>query len=106
MVDICYVEHDGTKHKVSTKPGLSLMDVATMYGISGVEGDCGGFAACGTCHVYLDEAGQSLVPPKHELESSTLIFAHDVRPESRLACQIPITEEMDGIVVQMPERQY
>ncbi|WP_430415862.1 2Fe-2S iron-sulfur cluster-binding protein [Parasphingorhabdus sp.] len=106
MVEICYVEHDGTRHKVKARTGLSLMDVAIMHHIPGVEGDCGGFGACGTCHVYLDEAAQSLVPPLHELESSTLTFAHDVRPESRLACQIPITDEMDGMTVQMPERQY
>lgn len=73
------------------------MDVATTHHIPGVEGDCRGFDACGTCHVYLDEATLSLAPPLHELESSTLTFAHDVRPESRLTCQIPITDEKDTL---------
>lgn len=106
MVKISYVEHDGTRHEVKAKAGLSLMDVATMHGIPGIEGDCGGFCACGTCHVYLDDAASFRVPPKHELEEGTLIFAYDLRPDSRLACQIPVTEEMDGLTVRMPERQY
>lgn len=106
MIRIKYVEHDGSAHEVKTQAGLSLMDAAAMHDIPGIEGDCGGFGACGTCHIYLDEDASAFFPPKHELEESMLIFAHDVQPDSRLACQIPITEEMDGLTVRMPERQY
>lgn len=77
-----------------------------MNDVPGIEGDCGGFCACGTCHCYVDESDAAILPDMHELERATLDFAYDVTERSRLACQIPITEQMDGIRVRLPARQY
>ena len=106
MVQISYVAHDGAIHKVTASLGISLMEAAAMNSVPGIEGDCGGFCACGTCHCYVEEKDAVLLPEMHELERATLDFAYDVTERSRLACQVPITEQMDGIRVRLPARQY
>jgi ferredoxin, 2Fe-2S len=106
MPQITYVEHNGARHTVTSPAGISLMEAAVMHRVPGIEGDCGGFCACGTCHCYLDTADEARLPEMHDLERATLDFAHDVNARSRLACQIPVTDAMDGIIVQMPARQY
>ncbi|PKP66191.1 MAG: hypothetical protein CVT85_02610 [Alphaproteobacteria bacterium HGW-Alphaproteobacteria-7] len=107
MPTVVFVQQDGTRHPVSAMAGLSLMEAAVINKVPGIEGDCGGFCACGTCHVYLDdEASSASVPAMHELERATLEFAYDVGPDSRLACQIPLTEAMDGMIIRLPARQY
>lgn len=106
MARIRYVEVNGTVHDVDVVPGVSLMQAAVDRLIPGIEGDCGGLCACGTCHVYVPEEWQARCGVPDELEAGMLEFAFDVRPESRLACQIEITESLDGLVVHMPERQY
>lgn len=106
MPMITYVEHDGTPHQVASPLGVSLMEAAAMHKVPGIEGDCGGFCACGTCHCYLDPEDIARLPAMHELERATLDFAHEVTSRSRLACQIPVTAAMDGIIVRLPARQY
>jgi 2Fe-2S ferredoxin len=106
MAKITYVETDGTEHRVDVSAGLSVMDGAKRYAIPGIDGDCGGACACATCHVYVDEAWAGRLPPMEELEQAMLDFAFDVRPTSRLSCQIKIDPGLDGLVVHTPARQY
>ena len=106
MVTITYVEFDGTRHTVDVRNGLSLMEGAVFNNVPGIEGDCGGLCACATCHVFLPEDWAERVPPKEDMEERMLDFAFDVQEGSRLACQIEVTDEIDGLELMMPERQY
>lgn len=106
MPSITYVEVNGTEHTVEVPVGTSLMQGAVDHAVPGIEGDCGGMCACGTCHVYVPESFAALTGRPEELESAMLEFAFDVDERSRLSCQIPVSEEMDGMRVLMPARQY
>ncbi len=106
MPKVTYVEDDGTTHEIDVPVGTTLMQGAVGHLIPGIEGDCGGLCACATCHVYISDEFVPLCNSADELESGMLEFAFDVRDSSRLACQIEVSEEMEGIVVQMPGRQY
>lgn len=106
MPKVTYVEDDGTTHEIDVPVGTTLMQGAVGHLIPGIEGDCGGLCACATCHVYISDEFVPLGNSADELESGMLEFAFDVRDSSRLACQIEVSEEMEGIVVQMPLRQY
>ena len=105
MAKITYVEHGGKEHVVDVAPGLTVMEGARDNGIPGIEADCGGACACSTCHVYIDPAWVDRLPKKDSMEEDMLDFAFDVRDNSRLSCQIKVTAEMDGLRVQMPEKQ-
>ena len=106
MARITYIEHGGVVHGVDVPNGLSVMDGAKRFAIPGIEGDCGGACACATCHVYVDEDWFGRLTPMDELERDMLDFAFDVRPTSRLACQIKVAPDLDGMVVEIPARQY
>ncbi|MCZ6642629.1 MAG: 2Fe-2S iron-sulfur cluster-binding protein [Gammaproteobacteria bacterium] len=106
MPKVTYVEDNGTAHEIDVPTGTTLMQGAVSHLIPGIEGDCGGLCACGTCHVYISAEFAQLCNSADELESGMLEFAFDVRDSSRLSCQIEVSEEMEGIVVQMPARQY
>ncbi len=106
MAKITYVEHNGTEHTIDVAEGTSLMQAAVNHAIPGIEGDCGGLCACGTCHVYVPAEFAWLTGVADELESGMLAFAFDTQPCSRLSCQIKATEAMDGVRVLMPVRQY
>lgn len=106
MAKITYIEHGGTEHNVDVPAGLSVMEGAKRFAVSGIDGDCGGACACGTCHVYVQNGGFERLPPMEELERDMLDFAFDVQPNSRLACQIKVNDGLDGLVVQAPARQY
>jgi len=106
MPKITYLEHNGTAHVIEVPVGTSLMQGAVNQLVPGIEGDCGGLCACGTCHVYIPEPFQPLTGSAEELEQGMLQFAFDVRPDSRLSCQILVTDAMDGMTVEMPKRQY
>ena len=106
MPKITYVEHNGTEHDVEVPVGTSLMQGAVNQMVPGIEGDCGGLCACGTCHVYVPPEWAPLCGEADELEQGMLEFAFDVEASSRLSCQIEVTEAMDGMVVRMPSRQY
>ena len=105
MAKITYVEHDGTEHVIDVKNGLSVMEGAVKNNIPGIDADCGGACACATCHVYVDEAWTDKVGEPEPMEEDMLDFAYDVRPNSRLSCQIKVRDELDGLVVSVPERQ-
>ncbi len=106
MAELTYVEANGTEHHIDAEPGTSVMQAAINNLIPGIEGDCGGLCACGTCHVYVPEEWRDRCGDRSELEDAILAFAFDVRDESRLACQIDVDDQLDGLVVHLPERQY
>lgn len=106
MPRITYIESNGTEHHVDVPPGVSLMQAAVNNAIPGIEGDCGGLCACGTCHVYVPPESSATTGSPDELESGMLAFAFDTNANSRLSCQIVATSEMDGLCIRMPERQY
>jgi 2Fe-2S ferredoxin len=106
MTRITYIEPDGTRHEVDVKPGLSVMEAAKQNDIPGIIAECGGACACATCHVYVDEAWFARTGGPSETEASMLEFSVDPRTTSRLACQIPVTEALDGLVVRLPESQH
>lgn len=106
MAKITYIEKDGTEHQVEVPNGLSVMEGALKYTIPGIDGDCGGACACATCHVYVDPAWTDKVEPSDELEQDMLDFAFNVEDNSRLACQIKVSDALEGLIVRMPERQY
>ena len=106
MAKITYIEHDGTPHEVDVKTGLSVMEGAVKNNIPGIDADCGGACACATCHVYVDEQWLDKTGEKSAMEESMLDFAEGVEPNSRLSCQIKVSDELDGLVVRMPESQH
>ncbi len=106
MVKVTYVEANGTQHEVALSPGSTLLQGAQNHLIPGIEGDCGGMCACATCHCYIPEPWTSKCTPQEELETNILDFGFDVRPNSRLACQITVDDALDGLIVELPERQY
>jgi len=106
MAKITYVEYSGKEHVVEVANGMTVMEGARDNGIEGIEADCGGACACSTCHVYVDEAWVDKLPPKQAMEEDMLDFAYEPDPvRSRLTCQIKVTEALDGLRVNMPERQ-
>ena len=106
MAKITYIEHDGTEHVIDVKPGLTVMEGAVKNNVPGIDADCGGACACATCHVYVDEAWLARTGAKSSMEESMLDFAESVQDNSRLSCQIKVTDELDGLVVTMPESQH
>ena len=105
MAKITYIEHNGTKHEVEVASGLTVMEGARDNNIPGIEADCGGACACSTCHVYVDAAWADKLPAKEAMEEDMLDFAWEPQETSRLTCQLKVTDELDGLVVQMPEKQ-
>ena len=106
MAKITYIEFDGTSHTVEVRPGLSVMEGAVKNGIPGIDADCGGACACATCHVYVDPAWREQVGGPSAMEESMLDFAEGVETNSRLSCQIKVTDALDGFVVRMPKSQH
>lgn len=106
MAKITYVEHGGTEHTVEVANGLTVMEGARDNNIPGIEADCGGACACSTCHVYIHPDWVEKIPAKDDMEEDMLDFAYEPDPaRSRLTCQIKVTDALDGLVVQMPEKQ-
>lgn len=106
MPKITYIEHNGTSHEVEVEVGMTVMEGARDNNIPGIDADCGGACACSTCHVYIDPAWVEKLPAKDAMEEDMLDFAFEPNPDtSRLTCQIPVTEELDGLVVNLPSKQ-
>jgi 2Fe-2S ferredoxin len=106
MAKITYIEFDGAEHTVDVKPGLSVMEGAVKNNIPGIDADCGGACACATCHVHVDDAWLDKTGDKSAMEESMLDFAEGVDENSRLSCQIKVSDELDGLIVRMPESQH
>lgn len=106
MAKIVYVEFGGKEHVVNVANGLTVMEGARDNGIPGIEADCGGACACSTCHVYVDPAWVDKLPAKDAMEEDMLDFAWQPDPvRSRLTCQIKVSDALDGLRVQMPQKQ-
>lgn len=106
MPKVIYVDSDGSQRTVEAAVGDSLMAVAVRHGVAGIVGECGGNASCATCHVYVREEFRSLVGAPRGLEDDLLDLAvSDRQPGSRLACQITLTDELDGLTVDLPTEQ-
>ena len=105
MAKITYLEFSGAAHTVDVQPGLSVMEGAKKNGIPGIDADCGGGCSCATCHVFVDPAWRERVGARHPIEEATLEFAENVADNSRLSCQIKVTEQLDGLLVRMPASQ-
>jgi 2Fe-2S ferredoxin len=106
MPKITYIAHDGTERTVEARIGESVMETAIKNSVPGIDADCGGACACATCHVYVNEAFLDKAGEQQEMEKSMLDFAENVRSNSRLSCQIKVTEALDGLRVTTPESQH
>ncbi|MBJ7408772.1 MAG: (2Fe-2S)-binding protein [Phenylobacterium sp.] len=105
MPKIIFIQHDGAERTVETANG-SAMQAAVSHGVRGIDGDCGGAAACATCHVYVHTDWLARTGPRGEMEAAMLEFAEEVLPNSRLACQIQLTDGLDGLVLMLPAAQH
>ncbi|MEO0343124.1 MAG: 2Fe-2S iron-sulfur cluster-binding protein [Pseudomonadota bacterium] len=106
MAKITYIEFNGTEHVVDVANGLTVMEGARDNNIPGIEADCGGACACSTCHVYIDDAWVEKLPGKEAMEVDMLDFAFEPNETtSRLTCQLKVTDDLDGLIVKMPEKQ-
>ncbi len=105
MAKILFIDHAGTSREVEAKNGTSIMEAAVQNMIPGIDADCGGACACATCHVYIDESFLSKLKDKDDMEDSMLDFAENVQDNSRLSCQILMSDDLDGIKVTTPESQ-
>jgi 2Fe-2S ferredoxin len=106
MVKITYIEWNGDPHIVLGKFSQTVMEAAVKNAVPGIAADCGGSCACGTCRVYVDEAWRSRTGEPTEMEQAMIEFADDQTANVRLSCQMKITENLDGLVVRMPESQH
>lgn len=105
MAKITYIAHDGTNFVVDAENGSTVMENAIKNAVPGIEAECGGACACATCHVYVDDAWVPKTGEAEAMEEDMLDFAYDIQPGSRLSCQIKVTDELDGLIVRVPERQ-
>ena len=106
MAKITYIEFGGKEHVVDVPNGLTVMEGARDNGIPGIEADCGGACACSTCHVYVHPDWVEKLPPIDAMEEDMLDFAFDVKDSSRLSCQIRVSDDIDGLVLRVPEKQF
>ena len=106
MPKVTFIAHNGKRFPVDAPVGLSLMRAAIDNNVPGIDGDCGGQCACATCHVFIEAPWNALTGSRTEREDEMLNFAAELRDSSRLACQIEMTDALDGIEVTMPEGQH
>ena len=105
MPKITYIENNGKSHTVEVDKGLTVMEGAVQNNIPGIDADCGGSMAFATCHVYVKEEWYNKINEKSEGEDDMLDQAYDPNKFSRLSCQISVTDEIDGLVVDLPKKQ-
>ena len=101
MPRVVYIEDDGTHVEVDVEEGYSVMEGAIMNGVEGIEAECGGACSCATCHCYVQEDWWDKLPEMDVIEDSMLEAATERRSNSRLTCQIPMTDELDGLVLEV-----
>ncbi len=105
MAKITYIEHNGKSHTINVDNGLTVMEGAVQNDIPGIDADCGGGMACATCHVYVKEDWFNKIPSKTEGEDDMIDQAYDPKPSSRLSCQITVSDDLDGLIINLPEKQ-
>ena len=105
MTKITYITHDSKTHEIDVQNGLTVMEGAVQNDIPGIDADCGGGMACATCHVYVKEDWFNKIPPKQQGEDDMLDQAYEPKSNSRLSCQLVVSDDLDGLVVNLPEKQ-
>ena len=105
MPKITYIEANGKSHQIDVANGLTVMEGAVQNNIPGIDADCGGSMACATCHVYVKEDWFNRLPKKENGEEDMIDMAYEPNKFSRLSCQITVSDEIDGLVVQLPKKQ-
>ena len=105
MPKITYIDSTGNKKTIDVEKGLSVMEGAVQNKISGIDADCGGGMACATCHVYVKEDWFNKLPKKEDGEEDMLDMAFEPKKNSRLSCQLMVSEQIDGLIVNLPEKQ-
>ncbi len=105
MPKIKFIAIDGAASDVEGEIGETVMEAAKRFDVSGIVAECGGGCSCATCHVYVDPAWMDATGPREPAEDDMLDSAFDVHENSRLSCQIVITQELDGLVLRVPPRQ-
>ena len=105
MPKITYIENNGKSHQIEISNGLSVMEGAVQNNIPGIDADCGGSCACATCHVYVEEKWFNKLPKKEDGEEDMLDMAFEPKKNSRLSCQLMVSDQIDGLVVNLPEKQ-
>ena len=106
MAKITFIQPDGSTQTVVADNGMTVMEAAKKNLIAGIEAECGGACACATCHVYVDAGWRDKTGKAESMEEDMLDFAFDVREESRLSCQIKVTDALDGLVLRIPPKQF
>jgi ferredoxin, 2Fe-2S len=105
MIHITYTDSQGVSRKVEAQEGSTVMETALRNSIPGIDAECGGACACATCHVYVAPEWSEIVGKASQMEEDMLDFAFEVRPTSRLSCQIKVVAALDGLVVTTPGKQ-
>ncbi len=105
MTKIVYIEHGGKSYNIDVQNGLTVMEGAVQNNVPGIDADCGGSMACATCHVYVKEEWFNKLPKKEDGEEDMLDVAFEPNKFSRLSCQLTVTDELDGLTVQLPSKQ-
>tara|TARA_Y100001936_G_C15685839_1_gene463457 strand:- start:182 stop:502 length:321 start_codon:yes stop_codon:yes gene_type:complete len=105
MPKITYIEHNGKIHSIEVANGLTVMEGAVQNNIPGIDADCGGSMACATCHVYVKEEWFNKLPKKEDGEEDMLDMAFEPKKNSRLSCQLMVSDQLDGLIVNLPEKQ-
>jgi 2Fe-2S ferredoxin len=105
MPRITFVQPDATSVTIDARPGITLMEAARANNVKGIKAQCGGECSCSTCHCYVAPEWYDVLPPKRDDEAGLVDFAWEPRPTSRLACQILLTDALDGLVLHLPARQ-
>ena len=105
MAKITYYTHDSKTHTIDVQTGLSVMEGAVQNDIPGIDADCGGGMACATCHVYVKEDWLEKLPTKEDGEEDMLDQAYEPKPSSRLSCQLIVSDDLNGLIVNLPEKQ-
>lgn len=106
MTKITFIDYKGTERTLNIEDGLSLMEAAVTNMIPGVDGDCGGACACATCHIHVDAAWLTKLPPMESTERSMLELAPNCDDTSRLGCRITVGPELEGLIVRTPQSQH
>ena len=105
MAKITYITKDATAHTIEVQNGLTVMEGAVQNDIPGIDADCGGSMACATCHVYVDQQWIDKIPKAEDAENDMIDMAFEPKKNSRLSCQIIVSEELNGLEVTTPEKQ-
>jgi len=105
MAKITYITHSGESFEVEADAGSTVMEAALKNSVPGIDAECGGACACATCHVYVDEDWVAKTGKAEAMEEDMLDFAHEIKPSSRLSCQMRVSDELDGLIIRIPETQ-